>query len=62
MGNFWQVGKKLKFDLADINLEEWLNDLKKDKDALIDLLNNASAVTADRDAKLSVDVWDNRWI
>ncbi len=48
----WQVGKKLKFDLADLELEKWLVDLKKDKDALIDLLNNAKAVTPDRDAKL----------
>ena len=49
----WQVGKKLKFDLADLRLEDWLIDLKKDKDALIDLLNNAHAVTPDRDAKLA---------
>ncbi len=49
----WQVGKKLKFDLADLELERWTDDLKNDKDALIDLLNNARAVTVDRDAKLS---------
>lgn len=48
----WKVGKKLKFDLADLNLMKWLNDLKKDKEALIDLLNNAKVVTPDRDAKL----------
>jgi len=48
----WQVGKKLKFDLADLNLKQWLEDLKKDKEALIDLLNNAKVVTPDRDAKL----------
>lgn len=48
----WQVGKKLKFDLADLNLVHWLEDLKKDKEALIDLLNNAKVVTPDRDAKL----------
>jgi len=47
----WQVGKKLKFDLADLNLDVWLEDLKKDKDALSDLYNNACAVTIDRDAK-----------
>lgn len=50
----WQVGKKLKFDLADINLHEWLVDLKKDKEALVGLLNNANAVTPERDAKLAV--------
>ncbi|MDZ4204082.1 MAG: helicase-related protein [Bacteroidales bacterium] len=48
----WQVGKKLKFDLADLELTHWLNDLGKDKEALIDLYNNAVAVTPDRDAKL----------
>ncbi len=48
----WQVGKKLKFDLADLELTDWLNDLGKDKEALIDLYNNAVAVTPDRDAKL----------
>ncbi|MBF0103474.1 MAG: DEAD/DEAH box helicase family protein, partial [Desulfobacterales bacterium] len=48
----WKVGKKLKFDLCDLRLEEWLVDLRKDKDALIDLLNNAKVVTPQRDAKL----------
>lgn len=47
-----QVGKKLKFDLKDLNLSDWLNDLKKDKDALVDLHTNACAVTPERDAKL----------
>lgn len=48
----WQVGKKLKFDLADLDLKKWRKELKKDKEALIDLLNNAKVVTPDRDAKL----------
>lgn len=48
----WQVGKKLKFDLADLDLDKWTKDLKKDKEALIDLLNNAKVVTPERDAKL----------
>ena len=49
----WQVGKKLKFDLADLHLNDWLRDLNRDKQALIDLYNNAVAVTPDRDAKLN---------
>ena len=49
----WQVGKKLKFDLADLNLDDWLIDLEKDKEALKKLYNFASAVTPDRDAKLN---------
>lgn len=48
----WQVGKKLKFDLADLDLDTWLKDLKKDKEALINLLNNAKVVTPERDEKL----------
>ena len=49
----WQVGKKLKFDLADLELERWLEDLKRDKEALVDLHVNALAVTPERDAKLA---------
>ena len=48
----WQVGKKLKFDLADLELDKWLKDLENDRAALSDLYNNAVAVTPDRDAKL----------
>lgn len=48
----WQVGKKLRFDFGDLLLDEWLEDLRADKEALIDLYNNARAVTPDRDAKL----------
>jgi len=48
----WQIGKKLKFDFADLELEKWLKALKNDKDALTDLYNDAILVTPDRDAKL----------
>ncbi|MDR0610681.1 MAG: phospholipase D-like domain-containing protein, partial [Planctomycetaceae bacterium] len=48
----WQVGEKLKFDFEHLDLERWLVDLKKDRKALASLLNNAKAVTSDRDAKL----------
>ena len=50
----WQVGKKLKFDLADLNLEDWLKDLEFDRVALNDLYNNAVAVTPDKDEKLQM--------
>jgi hypothetical protein len=46
------VGKKLKFDLADLDLDLWLSDLKNDKDALVNLHLLAQSVTPDRDAKL----------
>ncbi|MCI0470887.1 MAG: phospholipase D-like domain-containing protein [Candidatus Aminicenantes bacterium] len=48
----WLVGKKLKFDLADLDLEKWLVDLDTDREALVDLYNNACSVTPERDAKL----------
>lgn len=48
----WQVGKKLKFDLADLDLDQWLIDLQSDKAALTHLHDNARQVTPDRDAKL----------
>jgi hypothetical protein len=37
----WQVGKKLKFDLADLDLDQWLIDLQNDKTALAHLHDNA---------------------
>lgn len=49
----WQVGKKLKFDLKDLRLDEWLIHLDNDKQALIQLYNNAKAVDSNRDAKLA---------
>lgn len=50
----WEVGKKLKFDLADIKVEEWLSALHDDKERLKALLERAKMVTPDRDAKLEV--------
>ena len=47
-----QVGKKLKFKLADLELEKWLAALKKDKSALTSLYDSAKLVTPDRDAKI----------
>ncbi|GAB3761207.1 helicase-related protein [Spirosoma pomorum] len=46
------VGGKKKFDLAHIDLDSWLHDLRDDKDKLIALYNDAEAITPDRDAKL----------
>lgn len=48
----WQVGKKLKYDLADLKIDEWLKDLDSDRTALIGLWNFAAAITPERDAKL----------
>ena len=48
----FEVGKKLKFKLEDIDIERWLTDLDNDRETLISLFNNAHAVTPERDAKL----------
>ena len=50
----WQVGKKLKFDLADLDINGWLADLKNDRNALGELLDKAEVITPERDAKLKV--------
>ena len=48
----WQVGKKFKYHMVDLRLDDWYKDLETDKQALADIYNNAVAVTPDRDAKL----------
>ncbi|HMU59724.1 MAG TPA: helicase-related protein [Chitinophagaceae bacterium] len=50
----WLIGKKLQFEMKDLNLDNWLADLEKDKEALSELYNVASAITPDRDAKLQL--------
>lgn len=47
-----QVGKKIKFQLAHLKLDDWLIDLKKDKQQLNNLFTSAKDITPDRDAKL----------
>lgn len=47
------VGKKTRFHLDHLKLDEWLADLHNDRDQLIDLYNNAETVTPERDAKLA---------
>jgi len=49
----FQVGKALKFHMAHLNVDAWLADLAKDKQQLSMLAETASAVTAERDQKLS---------
>ncbi len=48
----YTVGKKLKYELKHLNLDKWLIALKKDKEQLSLLHDNAEAVTPARDAKL----------
>lgn len=49
-----QIGEKLTFNLADMDVEKWLADLAEDKEKLTYLHNLAKQVTVERDAKLKV--------
>lgn len=46
------VGVKYTYQLEHINLNDWLIDLRKDKDQLVSLFNSAKNVTPEHDAKL----------
>jgi len=46
------VGSKLKFKLKHLDLKAWEKDLLADRDQLLSLYNNATAVTPERDGKL----------
>lgn len=46
------VGKKLKFSLADLKLDEWKKDLRADRSSMILIKNSAKEITAERDSKL----------
>lgn len=48
-----QVGQKLVYQMAHLDVEAWMKDLERDKDQLVGLYNSASAITIDRDAKLA---------
>ena len=48
-----QVGQKLVYQMAHLDVEAWLKDLEGDKDQLIGLYNSAAAISVDRDAKLA---------
>lgn len=47
------VGKSVKYKLEDIDIEQWLEDLRSDRDQFIDLHNIASAVRPEYDAKMA---------
>ena len=48
-----QVGKKLVFKMAHLNVDAWLEDLKHDKEQLELPYHSAKKISADRDAKLA---------
>ena len=52
LADLFQVGKALKFEMAHLRVDDWLKDLKADKQRLALLHSVAKKVTPDRDAKL----------
>ncbi|MHA1723701.1 MAG: helicase-related protein [Promethearchaeota archaeon] len=48
------IGKKLQYNLAHLNLDKWLKDLKEDRDSILSLFNKAKMITPERDKKLLV--------
>ena len=49
----FQVGTKLKYDMAHLDVAAWLQDLTRDKQQLALLADAAQSVNAERDAKLA---------
>jgi hypothetical protein len=48
-----QVGQKLIFQMAHLDVATWLKDLKKDKEQLEKISNSAQSISVERDAKLA---------
>ncbi|TAD97538.1 MAG: ATP-dependent helicase, partial [Oscillatoriales cyanobacterium] len=48
-----QVGQKLIFQMAHLDVETWLKDLKRDKEQLKNIYNSAQSISVERDAKLA---------
>ncbi|MEG3894451.1 MULTISPECIES: helicase-related protein [unclassified Microcoleus] len=48
-----QVGQKLIFQMAHLDVETWLKDLKRDKEQLEKIYNSAQSISVERDAKLA---------
>ena len=48
-----EVGKSLKFKMAHLDVERWLEDLQRDKDQLEGPYRSAIKVDPARDAKLA---------
>ncbi len=49
----FQVGEKLVFQMAHLNVDGWLADLRRDKQQLYALQTLAESITPERDAKLA---------
>lgn len=48
-----QVGQKLIFQMAHLDVDTWLKDLKNDKEQLKKIYNSAQSISVERDAKLA---------
>lgn len=52
--DFFTVGRKVKIDLGDMDYMTWLDELKHDRDILLDLLLGIDSITPEQDKKLNV--------
>jgi len=52
--DIFSVGKKIKIELNDMDYISWLNDLKHDRQVLLELLLRISNITAEHDKKLNI--------
>lgn len=52
--DIFTVGRKVKIDLNDMDYVSWLDDLKQDRQILLELLLGINNITAERDKKLIV--------
>lgn len=48
-----QVGQKLIFQMAHLDVETWLKDLKRDQEQLKKIYHSAQSISVERDAKLA---------
>jgi SNF2 family DNA or RNA helicase len=51
--DFFTVGKKVKIDIGDMDYVTWLDDLKHDREVLIELLSWIDLISPDMDEKLN---------
>ena len=60
--NEFVVGKKMEYDLADLDVEKWKKDLLKDRIQIEKIYNMAKTITKERDKKLYLlrDIINNK--
>ena len=55
--DFFSAGKKVKIELSDMDYKTWLDDIRLDRDVLIELLQEMDLITPEHDKKLKI-LWE----